>query len=183
MSQNFEKILYKYERAVDQDYKNPSHHRVIIVGAGPVGLSAAIDLTLHGVEVIVIDESEKVSSGSRAICVSKRTLEISDRLGIGKKMLEKGVIWNLGKVLFENRKIYEFNLLPEEGHEYPAFINLQQYYVEEYLVERLRQLQEEGYPVEIRGKNKVQTVATLKDQVMLDIETPDGNYSLLVIGS
>ncbi len=178
MSQNFEKILYKYERAVDQDYKNPSHHRVIIVGAGPVGLSAAIDLTLHGVEVIVIDESEKVSSGSRAICVSKRTLEISDRLGIGKKMLEKGVIWNLGKVLFENRKIYEFNLLPEEGHEYPAFINLQQYYVEEYLVERLRQLQEEGYPVEIRGKNKVQTVATLKDQVMLDIETPDGNYSL-----
>ena len=178
MSQNFKKILYRYQKTVDQDFKNPSHHRVIIVGAGPVGLSAAIDLTLHGVEVTIIDESEKVSSGSRAICVSKRTLEISDRLGIGKKMLEKGVVWNLGKVLFENRKIYEFNLLPEEGHEYPAFINLQQYYVEEYLVERIRQLQEEGYPVEIRGKNKVRKVVTQKDRVMLDIETPDGNYSL-----
>ena len=92
LSQNFEKILYKYERAVDQDYKNPSHHRVIIVGAGPVGLSAAIDLTLHGVEVIVIDESEKVSSGSRAICVSKRTLEISKSLCNGNvvSILEGG---------------------------------------------------------------------------------------------
>jgi 3-(3-hydroxy-phenyl)propionate hydroxylase len=158
LNQIFEDLLYEYQRSPDQDHKELVHHRVLIVGAGPVGLSAAIDLAIQGIEVLVIDESEKVSTGSRAICVSKRTLEISDRLGIGKDMLEKGIMWNLGKVLFDRKKIYEFNLLPEIGHQYPAFINLQQYYVEEYLVSRIRYLQSQGYPIEIRGKNRVEKV-------------------------
>ena len=69
----------------------PRHWPVIVAGAGPVGLTAAIDLALRGVDVLVLDEDDTVSVGSRAICWSKRTLEILDRLGCGERLVEKGV--------------------------------------------------------------------------------------------
>ena len=109
---------------------------VIIVGAGPIGLAAAIDLATHGVASIVVDDNNVVSVGSRAICWAKRSLEIFDRLGIGERMLAKGVTWKLGRVFRGDEEVYNFDLLPEDGHRFPAFINLQQYYVEQYLVER-----------------------------------------------
>ncbi|MFT2526242.1 oxygenase, partial [Escherichia coli] len=62
-------------------------------------------------------------------------LEIWDRLGVAQRMVDKGVGWQLGKVFFEDRQVYQFDLLPEAGHRMPAMINLQQYYLEEYLVE------------------------------------------------
>ena len=71
---------------------------VAIVGAGPVGLCAAIDLALHGVQSVVLDDNNVVSVGSRAICWAKRTLEIFDRLGVGERMVEKGVTWKVGRL-------------------------------------------------------------------------------------
>ena len=62
---------------------------------------------------------------------------------------------DLGKVFFEDRKVYEFNLQAEDGHRRPAFIKLQQYYVERALVERARALQQQGAPLDLRGGNKV----------------------------
>ena len=78
---------------------------VVIVGAGPVGLTAAIDLALHQVPVLVLDESDVVSVGSRAICWAKRTLEIWDRLGVAERMVAKGVTWNLGRVYHRGRLV------------------------------------------------------------------------------
>ncbi len=178
MSHIFETPLYPYQRSPDQDAPQPVRHAVIVVGAGPVGLALAIDLARQDVPVLVLDDNEKVSSGSRAICFAKRSLEILDRLGVDPAMIEKGVTWNTGKVFFGDRKVYEFDLLPEAGHKRPAFINLQQYYLEKYLVDRLRQLQAEGKPVEIRGRNRVTAVDPGRDRVALEIETPDGAYAL-----
>ena len=149
---------------------------VLVVGAGPVGLAAAIDLAQQGIEVVVLDDNDKVSFGSRAICFSKRTLEIADRLGAGDAMVDKGVVWNLGKVFHKDAKIFEFNLLPESGHKFPAFINLQQPYFEQFMVERVRALQAEGVPIEIRGKNRVDAVEVRGDHAVLDVTTPDGPY-------
>ena len=109
---------------------------MIVAGAGPVGLAAAIDLAQRGIDVLVLDEDNTVSVGSRAICWSKRTLEILDRLGCGERLVGKGVRWSVGRVFFRDEQVYEFNLLPESGHHRPAFINLQQYWVEQFLVER-----------------------------------------------
>ena len=140
MTRIFETPLYPYQRSADQDAAVPVRHPAIVVGAGPVGLAAAIDLAMHDVPVVVLDDNDKVSFGSRAICFSKRALEILDRLGVAPAMVDKGVTWNLGKVFFGERQVYEFNLLPEAGHKRPAFINLQQYYLEQYLVERVNRL-------------------------------------------
>jgi 3-(3-hydroxy-phenyl)propionate hydroxylase len=146
---------------------------VVVVGAGPVGLAAAIDLALHDIDVLLLDDNDVVSTGSRSICWSKRTLEILDRLGCGERMIAKGVTWKVGRLFHREREIYSFDLLPEAGHKMPAFINLQQYYAEEYMVDRVRELDDR---IELRWKNRVVGLERLPDHVRLEIETPDGPY-------
>ncbi len=164
---------FAYRRSADQESGPIRRHPVIIVGAGPVGLTAAIDLAMQGVAVVVLDEDRTVSVGSRAVCYAKRALEIWDRLGCAAPMVDKGVIWKTGKVFRHDREIYRFDLLPEDGHRMPAFINLQQYYLEEYLVRRAGEL-----GVDIRWREKVTGVAPADDHVRLSVETPEGAYDL-----
>lgn len=178
MQRIFETPLYPYQRSADQDSDKPVRHKVIIVGAGPVGLAAAIDLARMNIDVVVLDDNDKVSWGSRAVCYAKRPLEILDRLGCGNELVEKGVIWQLGKVFFRDRKVYEFNLLPEEGHRRPAFINLQQFHFEGALVNRVRELQQSGKSIDLRGNNKVTDLKTDSEGVTLTVETPEGDYFL-----
>ncbi|MDV2967137.1 FAD-dependent oxidoreductase [Nitratireductor aquimarinus] len=148
---------------------------VAIIGAGPVGLAAAIDLAQRGVPVVVLDDNDVVSVGSRAICWSKRTLEIFDRLGVGERMVEKGVTWKVGRLFHRDREVWNFDLLPEEGHKMPAFINLQQYYVEQYLVERAADFPE---LIDLRWKNRVAGLEQKGSDVRLQVETPDGAYEM-----
>ncbi|WP_419686354.1 FAD-dependent oxidoreductase [Burkholderia theae] len=149
-------------------------HPVIVVGAGPVGLSAAIDLAQQGVPVVLLDDDDTLSTGSRAICFAKRTLEIFDRLGCGERFVDKGVSWHVGKVFLQDEQLYAFDLLPEEGHARPAFINLQQYYVEGYLADRAFELPN----IDIRWKHKVTGVEQAAEHAVLTIETPEGVATL-----
>lgn len=150
-------------------------HPIAIVGAGPVGLAMAIDLAQQGIKSVVLDDNNVVSVGSRAICWAKRTLEIFDRLGVGDRMLDKGVTWKVGRLFHGPDEVYSFDLQPEDGHKYPAFINLQQYYVEQYLVDRAQ-----DFPdlIDLRFLNKVTDHTDHGDHVSLAIETPDGPYNL-----
>ena len=169
--------LYPYQKGADQDLA-PRRHPVVIVGGGPIGMALALDLGRKGTPVVVLDDHEGVGQGSRAICFAKRTLEICDRLGAGKAMIDKGVQWNVGKVFHGDERVFEFNLQPEDGHKAPAFINLQQPYFEKYLVDEIRVAQSDGAPIEIRGRNAVTGVTPQGDHVVLDINTPDGPYQL-----
>jgi len=178
MNKIFEVPLYPYQRSSDQDATTPPRHPVVVIGAGPIGLGAAIDLAQQDVPVLVVDDNDKVSWGSRAICFAKRPLEILDRLGCGDAFVDKGVTWDTGKVFFDTREVYKFNLLPEGGHKRPAFINLQQYHFEKYLLDRLHELQRQGKPVELRGGNKVMSVDAQTDHVKMLVDTPDGPYKI-----
>jgi 3-(3-hydroxy-phenyl)propionate hydroxylase len=170
--------LYPYERSADQDAPTPVRHPVVVMGGGPIGVATALDLGLQGIPVVLLDDHEGIGMGSRAICFSKRSLEIADRYGCAEPMVEKGVVWNVGKVFHDARQVVEFNLLPEEDHRFPAFINLQQPYFERFLVERVREAQAQGAPIELRGKNRVDNVEVRDDHVSLDITTPEGPYSI-----
>jgi 3-(3-hydroxy-phenyl)propionate hydroxylase len=153
----------------------PKRAPVLIVGAGPIGLAAAVDLATHGIASVVCDDNNAVSVGSRAICWAKRTLEIFDRLGVGDRMVAKGVTWKVGRLFHRDKEVYAFDLQPEGGHKMPAFINLQQYYVEQYLVERCA-----DFPdlIDLRWKNKVVGLEAGANGVRASVETPDGTYHL-----
>ncbi|MGX7005741.1 FAD-dependent oxidoreductase [Caballeronia sp. KNU42] len=173
MAIDFQALTFEYRRAPDQDAPAPLHP-VVVIGAGPVGLATAIDLAQQGTPIVLLDDDHTLSSGSRAICFAKRTLEIFDRLGCGEPMVAKGVSWNVGKVFLQNELLYAFDLLPEADHARPAFINLQQYYVEGYLAERARELP----LLDARWHNKVTGITQSEECVSLQIDTPDGPYTL-----
>ncbi len=119
--------------------RTPDTARVLIVGGGPVGLALALDLVRKGHRVVLLSKHPCIAGGSKAICFAKRSLDIFDRLGIGRRVVEKGVAWNIGKVFAGASKepLYELDMLPIAQQKNPGFVNIQQYYVEQYLVEAL----------------------------------------------
>src|SRR6266436_8821770 len=167
---------FGYRRHADQDRTgaDAAEHPVVVVGAGPVGLSLAIDLAQRGQSVVLLDDADRIGEGSRAIMFSKRSLEYWDRLGVGNRMVGKGVGWSVGKVFHGASLLYQYNLLPEGGHKRPAFINLQQFRVEAYLVDRARELP----AIDLRWRNKVIALEQRNDCVVLIIDTPDGPYQV-----
>ncbi len=172
---DFQSLRFEPTRHADQQAAAPARHPVVVVGAGPVGLSLAIDLAQRGTRVVLLDNDNTLSTGSRAICFAKRTLEIFDRLGCGQRMVDKGVSWKVGKVFFRDAQVYQFDLLAEAGHARPAFINLQQYYVEGYLAQRAAELP----LIDLRWKHKVVGLQQHTDHARLTVDTPDGAYELL----
>ena len=164
---------YPYRRPSELDGTG-ARRPVVIVGAGMAGPTLALSLAARGVPSVVLDEDDTVSLGSRSICQAKHSLEIWDRFGIAGRMVEKGITWEQGEVYLRDKPIYRFNLQPETGQKFPAFVNLQQYYVEEFLYERCA-----AEPlIELRHHNKVVGVAPRNDGVSVDVETPDGRYTL-----
>src|ERR1700734_1259736 len=170
------KAQFGYRRHADQDRidGDVAVHPVVVVGAGPVGLSLAIDLAQRGQGVVLLDDADRIGEGSRAICFSKRSLEFWDRLGVGQRMVDKGVVWSVGKIFHGASQLYQFNLLPEQGHKRPAFINLQQFHAEAYLVDRVGELA----AIDLRWRNKVIGLEQRNDHAVLTVETPDGSYFL-----
>lgn len=168
--------IYPFNRPQELESHERRHVPVIIVGAGPVGLAMGLELDRQGIENIILDDDNKVSTGSRAICWSKRALEIMDRLGCGERMLEKGVQWNLGKVFFGDEKepVYGFNILEQEDQQFPGFINLQQYYVEEYLIDEVNQCTD----AELRWQSELVAVEQTAAGVTATVNTPAGVYKL-----
>ncbi len=151
----------------------PQRKPLVVIGAGPVGLAAAIDARLQGLDVLLFDEEDSVSFGSRAVCYAKRSLEILDRLGVGDVVVDKGVSWNVGRTFMQEEEVYRFDLVPDAGHKRPGMINLQQYHLEEALVRRATEL-----GADLRWKYRVVNVQPLDDGARLTVETPDGSFDI-----
>jgi 3-(3-hydroxy-phenyl)propionate hydroxylase len=165
---------FDYRQSEAQQRGELRRHPVVIVGAGPIGLSAALDCAARGIPVLVLDDNNSVSTGSRAVCYAKRSLEIWNRLGAAVPMVAQGVSWQVGKVFFRDELAYQFDLLPQEGHELPAMINLQQYYLEERLVEACQR-----QPlIDLRWKHQLTALVQHDDGALLTLQTPDGSFQL-----
>jgi len=178
MLQTYTYPEFAYVQSPEQAAGEVKRHPVIIIGAGPIGMTQALDLAARGVASVILDDNNTVSIGSRAVCYAKRPLEIWDRLGLGEGYAARGIQWKVGKVFFRNDLAYQFDLLPEEHHKMPAMINLQQYYLEEELVKAC-----DANPlVDLRWKHKLlsleQTSGSADDVATLTVETPDGVFRL-----
>jgi len=166
----------RYAYRAPPERAEPDVRRVplVVVGAGPVGLCAAIDAAQRGLPVVLIDDDNTVSVGSRGVCYAKRTLEILDRLGVGQRVVDKGVTWNVGRTFHGEREVFSFDLLPEAGHHRPGMVNLQQYHLEQYLVERAQQLP----GIDLRWQHKLARVAPGAQGVRVHVDTADGPYAI-----
>lgn len=170
---SYEYRRYPYRRPAELDGKG-ARRPVVIVGAGMAGPTLALSLAARGIPSVLLDEDDTVSVGSRSICQAKHSLEIWDRFGIARRMVEKGITWEEGEVYLRDRPVFRFNLQPDPGQKFPAFVNLQQYYVEEYLFERCL-----AEPlIDFRFRNKAVAVSPRADGVAVEVETPDGRYAL-----
>ncbi|MFG6415380.1 FAD-dependent oxidoreductase [Roseateles sp. DC23W] len=165
---------YPYHQSLEQRSGQPQRRPVVIVGAGPVGLTLALDLARRDVPVVVIDDSDRIGEGSRAVCWAKKTLEVFDRLGVGEAVAREGVRWHRGRVFHGEREAYAFDLLPEAHHKMPAMVNLQQDQVEARLV-RAVQLEPR---IELRGRHELIGLEQDADAVTLTVRTPDGLFDL-----
>jgi len=145
---------------------------IAIVGGGPVGLTLALDLGRRGHRVSLFTRLGFIAAGSKAICFSKRTLEIWDRLGLGQAIVDEGVSWNIGKVFWGGREhpLFSFEVQKVDRQKRPAFVNLPQYRVEEHLVAALANLPN----VNIYWAHEVIAVRPGEHSVGLSVATPDG---------
>jgi 3-(3-hydroxy-phenyl)propionate hydroxylase len=150
---------------------------IVIVGGGLSGLTLGCDLANRGVDCVLLDEDDTIGvrgASSRGIVYAQKTLEIFAHLGTYPRLREKGITWADAKTLAGNDVVYSFNLQSASASEQPPFINLQQFYVEWFLVDRIGEL---GH-CDLRWKNRVTKVEQGDGFVTVSVETPAGAYAL-----
>ncbi len=173
-SGNFEYPTYPFLPPPELRDNRVGRHKVVIVGGGLAGLTAAVDLGVRGIPCVLLDDNNTVSLGSRSIAQGKRTMEIATRLGISERMIPKGISWSKGNTLIRDKILYSFDVLPEGAEKYQAFLCLPQYYVESILVERARDFAH----VDVRWSNRVADIKNGEKTAHLTVETPQGNYAI-----
>ena len=110
---------------------------VVVVGAGPVGMAVALGLAQRGIPVTVLEAATQVSFGSRAICVSRHSLEVADRLGFGERLADRAVEWVGGASHYREAEVMRFQM-PNEPHAFRApMVNVSQSEFEQIMVDTL----------------------------------------------
>jgi len=120
-----------------EDGMEPGRHPVVIAGGGPVGMSLALGLANHGVRSVILEADDTVCVGSRAACISRRSLEIVERLGALPAFLSKGLPWTGGRSFYKTDEVFRFEMPTSAQQKLPPMINLEQYYIEQYLLDEI----------------------------------------------
>jgi 2-polyprenyl-6-methoxyphenol hydroxylase-like FAD-dependent oxidoreductase len=111
---------------------------VLIVGAGPVGMTLALELARFDVPSVVLDSKPGLERiGSRSMVIARHAIEAFLRLGCGERVLAKGVALASARTYFRDVELFSVEFPEAAEAEIPRFLNLQQTYVEEYLHELL----------------------------------------------
>lgn len=158
----------------------PGRHPIVIVGGGLAGLTLACALARYQVPAVLLDEDNTVGvkgASSRGICYTQKSLEIFHRLGIYEAIAAKGIQWSVGRTFAGNDEVYSFDLRQQSAFNLssqPPFINIQQFYIEAFLVDRIRQLG----GVELRWNNRVTAFRQDGNGALLDVTTPAGDYAI-----
>lgn len=117
------------------DGRDPVRRAVAIVGGGPVGLTLALALARQGVRSVLIEADDSVCTGSRAICISRRSLEIFKRLGVLSGFLQKGLPWSGGRSFYRDAEVFRFAMHQDDEQSLPPMINIAQYQIEQLLLD------------------------------------------------
>lgn len=150
-------------------------HPVVVVGGGPVGYCTALGLALQGVPVVLLEADDAVCTGSRAICISRRSLEIMQRLGALPGFLQHGLPWTGGRSFYRDQEVLNFSMPQDANQQLPPMVNLAQYRMEQILLD---QAQARPDLIEIRWQTRLTGLSASETGVLLDVATPQGGYRL-----
>jgi 3-(3-hydroxy-phenyl)propionate hydroxylase len=157
-----------------------TRHAIVIVGGGITGLTLACSLARLGIQAVLLDEDNTVGvkgASSRGICYTQKSLEIFHKLGIYDAIAKKGIQWSVGRTFAGADEVYSFDLRAQSNFNLsaqPPFINIQQFYIEGYLVERIVEL---GH-VDIRWSSRVTAFSQNEAGALLTVTTPAGSYDI-----
>ncbi len=150
-------------------------HPAVVVGGGPVGYCTALGLANHGVPVVLIEADDSVCAGSRAICISRRSLEIVERLGAVDGFLKVGLPWAGGRSYYRDTEVLHFTMPQDENQKLPPMVNLAQFLIEQFLLDAARAKPE---LIDIRWQTRVTAIDARKGGARLTLSTPQGDYAL-----
>ncbi len=170
-------IYYQYQ--VHQPWLASRHpggqnHPIVIVGTGPVGLTTALEIARHGQRCVVLESELQVSEGSRAIVFTRRSMEILQQVGVAQRVTETGLPWCYGNSIYRGQRVFRMENARADDDRFFPMINLQQQYLEEYLVDAAQ-----ANPlIELRWGNRVSKVEQKGEQAWVEVDTPEGSYGL-----
>ena len=170
-------IYYQYQ--VHQPWLASRHpgeqnHPIVIVGTGPVGLTTALEIARHGQRCVVLESELQVSEGSRAIVFTRRSMEILQQVGVAQRVTETGLPWCYGNSIYRGQRVFRMENARADDDRFFPMINLQQQYLEEYLVDAVQ-----ANPlIELRWGNRVNKVEQKGEQVLVEVDTPEGSYEM-----
>ncbi|HRK39106.1 MAG TPA: FAD-dependent monooxygenase [Burkholderiaceae bacterium] len=147
---------------------------VVIAGAGPIGLVAALELARHGVQCVLLESERQVSEGSRAIVFTRRSMEILQQVGVADRISQNGLPWRFGNSFYKGQRVFRMEAPHDADDRFFPMINLQQQYLEEYLLDAVR-----AQPlIDLRWGNRVTELSQHAEGVTLTVDTPEGPYTL-----
>jgi 3-(3-hydroxy-phenyl)propionate hydroxylase len=149
-------------------------HPVAIVGAGPIGMTAALVLARYGVRSVLLDRKDTFNDGSRALCIARPSMHILERIGAVKPFLGKALGWRFGRSYFRGEQIFRLEMPHPPGEKYLPMYNLQQQYIEQYLHDAVAACS----LVDLRWQSELTGIACRHDGASLSIASPAGDYRL-----
>ena len=149
----------------------PTQTPVLIAGGGPVGLTLAALLASFGIRSLVIENDPAYCTGSRAICMSRRSQEILGWVGADKPLVEKGLSWVGGRSYYRDTEVLHFQMPNDPTERFAPMVNIQQYFAEQYAHEAAQRY---GDLVDVRWNCTVKTVRELADGNGVDVTDADG---------
>lgn len=147
---------------------------VAIVGAGPVGMTAALALAREGVASVLLDAKSTFNDGSRAICVSRSSFRILERIGALAPFLDKALPWTTGRSFYRGQQILEFDMPDGPGEKFRPMYNIQQQFIEQYLWDAVAR----EPLIDARWQSRVTGATDMPSGVTLQVSDPMGSYDL-----
>jgi 3-(3-hydroxy-phenyl)propionate hydroxylase len=151
-----------------------ARHPVLIVGAGPIGMTAALVLARYGIRSVLIDRKDTFNDGSRAICIARPSMHILERIGAVAPFVEKALGWRFGRSYYRGEQIFRLEMPQPPGEKYLPMYNLQQQYIEKFLHDAVaaRDL------IDMRWQSELSAIEHHNDGVSVRISSSEGDYRL-----
>lgn len=172
-SSYFKYEVYPFVRPPEMGANVTTHHPVVVVGAGPAGLVLAIQLAKHGIQCVLLESEAQVSGGSRALALTKRSMEIIEQSGVADQFLAQAAVWHEGRSFYKNHVVHHLDIPSTEDDKFAPMTNLAQCIMEKILVDQARAL-----GVDIRFQTKLTAMQAGNAAATLTLDTPEGEYQL-----